>query len=301
MPDRYPHILIVDDQEININIIKEHLEDEQYILHGADDGDIALQKIEKEPDKYDVILLDRMMPKVNGLEVLRRLKKNPDLEHLPVILQTAMARKEEILEGIEAGAYYYLTKPFQENELLSIVRTAVHDSTLYRTLRETLAGTVETIKLMNNGTFHFQTLSEATSLASLLAKCYPKPQKVISGMQELFINAVEHGNLSISYEEKTKLNNSFTWEKELTRRLALPENKDKFVKVKFSRDETSFRLIITDQGNGFNWQDYLAVSPDRIADNHGRGIAMAKLFSFSSLEFPGCGNVVIADYKLNSC
>ncbi len=278
----------------------EYLEDEQYILHDALDGDIALQKLEADPDKYDVILLDRMMPNLDGMEVLQRIKNNPELEHLPVIMQTAMARKEEVLEGIEAGAYYYLTKPFEEDELLSIVHTAVHDATLLRNLRETVAGTVETINLLSNGTFNFQTLQEATSLSSLLAKCYPQPKKVITGMQELFINAVEHGNLSITYEEKTNLNNSFIWEEELARRVTLPENKDKFVQVEFQRDNENLRLTITDQGNGFNWQDYLDVSPNRIADNHGRGIAMARLFSFTSLTFPGCGNVVIADYSLNN-
>lgn len=299
MPPKYPHILIVDDQEINVNIIKECLEDEPYTLHSALDGDVALQKLEKEPDKYDVILLDRMMPKLDGMVVLQRIKSNPGLEHLPVIMQTAMARKEEILEGIEAGAYYYLTKPFDEDTLLSIVRTAVHDAILFRNLRDMLAETVDTIKMLNHGVFHFQTMAEATSLASLLAKCYPHPKKVITGIQELFINALEHGNLAISYEEKTKLNNSFTWEEELARRLALPENKDKFVKVEFIRDNPTLRLTITDQGNGFNWQEYLDVSPERISDNHGRGIAMAKRFSFTSLTFPGCGNVVIADYTLD--
>ncbi len=300
MSNRFPHILIVDDQEINIYIIKEYLEDEEYILHGALDGNIALQKLEAEPDKYDVVLLDRMMPNLDGLEVLRRIKSNPQLEHLPVILQTAMARKEEIQEGIRAGAYYYLTKPFDEDELLSIVQTAVHDATILRNLRETLAGTVETIKLMDSGTFHFQTLAEATSLASLLAKGYPAPQKAISGIRELLINAVEHGNLAISYKEKTQLTNTFTWEKELDRRLELPENKVKFAKVEFKKSETNIRLTITDQGNGFNWQEYLDVAPERIGDNHGRGIAMAKLLSFTSLEFTGCGNVVIANYALGN-
>jgi len=109
-----PTILIVDDEEFNVDIIMDYLEDGGYNLETAYDGSEAWEKLQAEPEYFDVILLDRMMPNMNGMEVLLKIKEHPVLKTLPVILQTALAAKNEVLEGMQAGAYYYLTKPFEE-------------------------------------------------------------------------------------------------------------------------------------------------------------------------------------------
>ncbi len=291
------NILIVDDDPINIQIIEDYLEDESYQIQSCRSGEDALELLANPEHGIDVVLLDRMMPGMDGLDVLAKMKDKSKLQHIPVIIQSARAQKSEILEGVKAGAFYYLTKPFEEDELLSIVRTATKDSLQFREVQTLLAETYRSFDLLSSGSFQFKTVKDAVALAGLLARNYPNPLKVVTGLRELFLNAVEHGNLALTYDEKTQLNNSFGLTKEVERRLALPEYQDSEVSVELVTDETEITITISDQGKGFNWQEYLEVSPERVMDNHGRGIAMANLMSFDSLTYEGCGNRVVAVVK----
>ncbi len=298
MSSSKPRILIVDDEDLNIEIIRFNLENEDYLLEEAHDGVEAWARLESDPEGYTAVLLDRMMPRMDGMAVLERMKAHPQLRSTPVILQTAMAAKEEVIKGIQAGAYYYLTKPYEGAMLASVVRTAVRDSEQRRQLREALRESTRTLALMQSGTFSYRTLAEARALAALLANACPRPDTVILGLSELMINAVEHGNLGIAYEEKGSLNDSGLWESEVERRLAMDTFCNRRVRVEYLRSSTEIRFTITDQGDGFDWRRYLTLSPDRALDNHGRGIAIAGMVSFSQLEFRGRGNEVVASIHL---
>lgn len=298
MQDSKPRILVVDDEAFNIEIIQGYLEDEDYLLDTAQDGVEAWEKLEREPESYDAVLLDRMMPRMNGMEVLARIKEHPLLRQTPVILQTARAAKADVVEGIRAGAYYYLAKPFDEAMLISVVRTAVRDSRQYRRVRDELKETTRTLGLMREARFRYRTLTEARGLAALLANACPHAEAVVMGLAELMINAVEHGNLGISYAEKSALNETGGWEAEVERRLARADQAERFVEVEMIRDDQEIRVVITDQGAGFDWSDFLSLSPERAMDNHGRGIAMAGLLSFSRIEYRGRGNEVVAAIAL---
>ena len=130
--------------------------------------------------------------------------------------------KQEIVEGPQAGAYYYLTKPFDEDMLLSVLSTAVNDRMRYRCA---LAGSdvaARTFDLMREGAFTFKTLHSARDLATVLANACPDPRRVVIGLTELLVNAVEHGNLEISYAEKGLLQDQGQWETEVARRLSDP-------------------------------------------------------------------------------
>ena len=86
-------VLVVDDEPFNLEIIQEYLDDEGYMLFTAEDGDDAWQKLEAEPDKFDVILLDRMMPRLDGMEVLAKMKAHRKLKSIPVYrLQKPLSR-----------------------------------------------------------------------------------------------------------------------------------------------------------------------------------------------------------------
>ncbi len=288
------NILVVDDDPINIQIIEDYLEDESYQIQSCMSGEAALEFLSNTEHGIDIVLLDRMMPGMDGLDVLSAMKNHSHLQYIPVIIQSARARKSEILEGVKAGAFYYLTKPFEEEELLSIVRTATKDSLQFREVQTLLAETYKSFSLLSSGSFEFKTVKDAVALAGLLARNYPNPQKVVTGLRELLLNAVEHGNLAITYDEKTTLNAEFKLHEEITRRMELPEYKDKNVFVELVSTETEITITISDQGKGFNWKEYMEVSPERVMDNHGRGIVMANLMSFDSVTYEGCGNRVIA-------
>jgi CheY-like chemotaxis protein len=108
-------ILIVDDHEDNVELLKARLESWGYGTVSATDGEQALQKVEQDPP--DLILLDVMMPKIDGIEVARRVKANENLPFIPIIMQTALDATENKVEGLEAGADDYITKPIDFPEL----------------------------------------------------------------------------------------------------------------------------------------------------------------------------------------
>jgi diguanylate cyclase (GGDEF)-like protein len=108
-------VLIVDDHEDNVELLRARLEAWGYAPECAGDGAEALRKIEESPP--DLVLLDVMMPKIDGIEVARRVKGNPRLPFIPIIMQTALDATENKVEGLEAGADDYITKPIDFAEL----------------------------------------------------------------------------------------------------------------------------------------------------------------------------------------
>lgn len=104
-----PTILVVDDAPENIDVLRGLLQDE-YILRPAISGELALRLALVEP-KPDLILLDVMMPGMDGHEVCRQLKSNPRTRNIPVIFVTAKAETEDEVQGLSLGAVDYLTKP----------------------------------------------------------------------------------------------------------------------------------------------------------------------------------------------
>ncbi len=292
------HILIVDDEELNLEIVSEYLSDD-YAISTAEDGAIAWDMLEKNPDKFDVILLDRMMPNMSGLEVLEKIKQHPTLQYCPVIFQTAKASVTDISEGLNAGAFYYLTKPFDENVLLSVVKTAANDRIRFKSIQNSLEQSKQTMGMLNSAEFGFSTLDEARSIASLVSNACPEPEKIVMGLTELLVNAVEHGNLGITYDEKSMLNEKGTWIEEVNNRLQLDQNKHKVASINFMRHKDKIEITIIDQGDGFDWKSYMDFDPSRVMDNHGRGIAIANKLSFSSVEYRGMGNEVIVQLSLD--
>ena len=291
-------ILIVDDEPFNIEILSEHLESSGYLVEPAYDGQQAWEILQDEQVRFDAILLDRMMPRMNGMELLAKIKQLDRFKALPVILQTAMGSPDAVREGLQAGAYYYLTKPFERETLLAIVAAAVRDRLAQLELLKQLEQQRDTLTMLRYGEFQFRTLAEAKRLTALLSSVCQKKKKVAMGLSELLINAVEHGNLGITYKEKTKLIQDNAWEGELNQRLALPQYASRRASVMLTRDNNEIRFVVADQGDGFDWKPFMEFSPDRAFDPHGRGISMARMLSFDNIEYQGNGNTVLATVKL---
>ncbi len=284
-------ILIVDD-EPNIVALAQHiLEESGYQVWSAGNGLEAQQFILSAKEHISTIVLDWAMPKMTGIELLRWIKDQPQFEHIPVVMQTAFGTPAHIKEGIEAGAFYYLTKPAHREVFKVIVKAAVDDYNHTRTLLQKIKESENPYRLLLEGNFRFRTVEEGEYLALRLANASPNPESVI-GLSELFTNAVEHGNLGITYDEKTQLVEQGTWIQEVNRRLALPEQRDKFVNVSMTNSSDAITLIIEDQGEGFDYQRFMTMDEKRVFDNHGRGIAIAN-FSLS-LQYENSGNRVRA-------
>lgn len=293
-------LLVVDDQDYSIKIILGFLKDSNYTIHTAHDGEEAWKLLSESPDTYTAVLLDRLMPRLDGLSVLKKMKSHQDLKQIPVIFQTSLTKEDEIIEGIEAGAYYYLKKPLKKKILKAIVKAAVSEFQQYKSLFKQALEMVDAVRFLKTGEFEFRTLEDGNKLATLAASYCPESEMVVVGLWELIVNAVEHGNLGISYEEKSRLNENDQLEAEISRLLELPENASKTVTLKVEKTVDEIHFTIQDQGEGFDWETYMDFSPERVFDSHGRGIAMANNFSFDRIEYQGCGNRVVAVVKCPS-
>lgn len=293
-----PVILVVDDEQFNLDLIDDYLSDVEVDVLCVDSGKQALSILQESAERFSAVLLDRMMPGMDGLEVLRHIKNNKKINRLPVIMQTAKTGKKSMLEGLDAGAHYYLSKPYDQETLVAIVVSAVRDYQHYIHLQDTLKQSAQTLKMMDKGSFRFKTLDDGRNLATLLANACPDSERVVLGLIELITNAVEHGNLGITYKEKSKLNSDGTWESEVIKRLSLQQYKDRYATVEFTRGINEITFVITDQGDGFDWQQYMEISPERAFDSHGRGIALAKSISFKYIQYLNKGNQVCVTVPL---
>jgi len=298
MLDEKPTVLVVDDEQFNLDLISEYLSEFNMEVVCVDRGERALSVLHEKSCHFSAVLLDRMMPGMDGMEVLAQIKSDENLNGLPVIMQTAKTGKDNMLEGLNAGAHYYLSKPYDQQTLLAIVSSAVRDYQHTIHLQNSLRQSAQTLKMMEKGTFNFKSLDEGRKLATLLANACPDSERVVLGLTELITNAVEHGNLGITYEEKSRLNIDGKWESEVESRLVSPVYKDKFATVEFNRDDNEITLIISDQGKGFDWQQFMEISPERAFDSHGRGIALANSVSFKQVEYLERGNKVCVKVPL---
>ncbi|MEH2433365.1 MAG: hybrid sensor histidine kinase/response regulator [Nostoc sp.] len=118
--NRIYRILAVDDTPDNLILVQAILESEGYEIHLVSDGIKALQQVEQSPP--DLILLDVMMPGIDGYEVTRRIRNNPAISYIPILLITAF-HESSVVEGLDAGADDFIRKPFDTDELLARVRS----------------------------------------------------------------------------------------------------------------------------------------------------------------------------------
>ena len=114
------HILIVDDDDFNIMVLKELLADcEGAKVTSVLSAEAALQVIEAE--MVSLILLDRMMPEMDGIELTQKLRSTTQTANIPIVMQSAAATKDQVEEGLQSGVDAYLTKPFKDADLMELV------------------------------------------------------------------------------------------------------------------------------------------------------------------------------------
>ena len=145
---RKKRILVVDDHEDNVEVLRARLEARGYEVEGAMDGQSALDSVQAHCP--DLILLDVMMPDMDGLEVVRRLKADKNLPFIPVIMQTALDSTERMVAGLEAGADDYVTKPINFAELEARVRSLLR----IKKLQQELGDREKELSQMNDRLLH---------------------------------------------------------------------------------------------------------------------------------------------------
>lgn len=129
-------ILVVDDEQDIVNLIVYHLEKDGYNTITASEGEKALSLTNTE--RPDLIILDLMLPGMNGLEVCKRLKANEDLSEVAIIMLTAKGEEEDITHGLKLGADDYVTKPFSPKELVARVHSVLRRTKNFSSKKETI-------------------------------------------------------------------------------------------------------------------------------------------------------------------
>lgn len=150
MSDESALVLVVDDNEMNRDMLSRRLQRQKYIVSVAEDGEQALEMVQDQP--YDLILLDIMMPKLSGYDVLERLKSDDKTRHIPVIMISAVDDLDSVVRCIELGAEDYLFKPFnpvllkarvgaslRKNARMSVAGLAPHVNAIAATVEMALA------------------------------------------------------------------------------------------------------------------------------------------------------------------
>ncbi len=284
-------ILVVDDEEVNRDILEEYLADAGYETMSAENGLEAWKLLEAHKN-FQVIVLDRMMPVMDGMTFMENLNADPRYSHIPVVMQTAAASQEEVMQGINAGVFYYLTKPYRKELLLALVHSAIKETEDRVGMQQQLGQSRQIVGLLEHGRFKFRTMEDVRSLAPIIALCFPQPDVVALGVMELMVNAVEHGNLGITCDEKAQLMIEGRWEREIDRRLKASEYKHRSAFVSYEKWDDRIVIDIVDEGDGFDFTQYLDIDPLRVLKPNGRGIALARLMSFDTVEYIGKGNEV---------
>ncbi len=126
-------VLVVDDIAVNVRLLEAKLSAEYFHVQTASGGEEALSKIHDDPP--DIVLLDVMMPGMDGFEVCRRMKQDPACAHVPVVMVTALDQPSDRIKGLDAGADDFLTKPVDDLSMFARVRSLVRMKSMFEELR----------------------------------------------------------------------------------------------------------------------------------------------------------------------
>lgn len=129
-----PKVLIVDDNKENLDLVTYFLKPQNYQLLTAGDGETALELVTRETP--DIILLDIMLPKMSGFEVCEKIKKNPATRFIPIVMITALKELKDKIRALEAGADDFISKPFENVELLTRVKSLLRVKKYHDELEE---------------------------------------------------------------------------------------------------------------------------------------------------------------------
>jgi two-component system, sensor histidine kinase and response regulator len=196
-------LLIVDDVPNNLKMLFSFLRDRDFKIRIAQDGEDALEQIAYS--KPDLILLDVMMPRLDGFEVCRRLKANPETVDIPIIFMTALTDTVDKVQGFEIGAVDYLTKPVQQEEVLARITTHLSLSNLKKRLEQHIL-----LREQDNHALQ-QRNRDLEAYAKIVARDLKKPLIRLSGLTKILLK-----DLSFSVENPEHL--KFVHEIEQARR-----------------------------------------------------------------------------------
>lgn len=283
-------ILIIEDDFISRNYLRDLLKYSGYEAVSARNVPEGLDSYIRE--KPDMIICDILLPGVSGLEFLKKIREK-DLTTF--VLMVASKTSERIItECFRSGANDFLKNPVLDKDILP--KIAKQRDKLENKYEKTDFGTIVSgnIKMVFPTGFDVVYLIAERVFEEFVPGYFSDyvETEIRVGLSELICNAVEHGNLGITFSEKKRCTDEGNLEQLIRERLADPVLSSRLVKIEFSYNEEECEWIITDDGDGF---DYNNISVPTLEENKegfsGRGINLSKAL-FDSIEYVGKGNIV---------
>ena len=236
----------------------------------------------------------------DGLDQLVRLKRKSITEWIPVVLINDSEDTTIHEEALKKGAFDIYQASYSSRDLDSILTSGLNLSITFNKFNKNIAEHHQFFKYVNSLDLQFKTIEEAHITAKSLSFLCEDSNKVAMGLSEIFINAIEHGNLGISYEDKTYHQENNTWKMEIESRLKMSQYREKVVSVTAARIGQIIEFTVTDEGLGFDFSQFIFKVPEDLNSSHGRGITMARMIAFDHLEYIHPGNCVKMQAKAST-
>jgi CheY-like chemotaxis protein len=284
-----PRILIVDDQEALRALLARLLVREGFDPVEAADGQQAVELFKSQSPL--VVVSDIMMPRMDGLALLNEIKRID--RNATVILMTGQGNEDMLLKALRGGATNFFKKPFNVRELIDEIRTVVDfrieaaRSTLFSPF---LMEETKSFLIPRADSAYFPIINQITlQLPCLLPEGEILNLKI--GIEEMITNAVEHGNLGISFEEKNKAIAEGRLADLFEERGRTSDAAGRTVHVTSHLATGFFKITIRDEGRGFDWRALPEVAPQNLLSYNGRGIFLTKIY-FDEVRYNDAGNEV---------
>ncbi|NLI77759.1 MAG: response regulator [Candidatus Riflebacteria bacterium] len=285
-------ILVVDDEPSLREYLAESLRSQNFEVLTAGDGCEGLQLFEAQSP--ELVFSDIRMPRMDGLDFLSAIRERN--RETVVVLVTGLGNEEFALEALRRGANDFLRKPFTQQVLFPLLEKYAGIIATRSRFQETLNLIVRRNFVMSLDNRMDRVPLVVQRLMQETGEAIPADQRlgIRIGLVELVANAIEHGNLEITYEEKmAAMNTSLDGIQSLhAQRLGNPALASRRVTVDFQMDPDSCIWTISDEGSGFDWTTLPSpLDPENLEHPNGRGIFLARLH-FDLVEFLGKGNQV---------
>lgn len=284
-----PSIMVVDDDEDIRAMICRHFRRAGMIATEMKDAESAIESYDEI--NPTAVISDVKMPKMTGLDLLTALKKKNN--NAIVVLMSGHGDKQILFEALRGGATGFFQKPFNLGELTSFVLRAIRqsrDPSIDHLLSPHLASEHKRYEFGSHGI----DIAPIVDQITLNLKLWVSESELVNlriGIYEMIENAIEHGNLGISFNEKTENIAEGTYAQLVNELAADPENKDKRVRVESEFKNGEFQVTIDDDGDGFDWRRLSDFEMELQSLYNGRGIILTEIY-YDDVSYNEKGNAV---------
>lgn len=284
-------VLAVDDNDMNLFILAKNLKKTGFEVVEADSAPKAWETLEAEANNISFVLLDRMMAHMDGLEIAKKMQQHDTLKLTPIIIESGKVGASIFEEAEEAGASYYLVKPFDNAQMAELCHAALFDVVKKQNIQKQLEKANEPEEQIECHTHH-----EALVAIANIASASATPLETALGLYELVLNIFEHEYMKPDIDEKRQAFKEGKWATHFFETLAPLKTKNPIAFL-FSRKDDMAEVTIGHEGQGFSENPSAYSTIYNISKPTGHGLRKAMKY-LSSVDFKDNGNTILCRFPL---